>query len=230
MNGQYIDIIFLVIIAGLLIYRLTKILGSDIDDANNKNPKSFEQIENNQSITNNVVDINNNEAKKVIDVLAEPDTEEIKKDPIKATFYKMYSLDKNFSPDKFLQGAKLAFEMIIQAFVDGDEDTLKNLVSKDVFKSFSKAITEYKDKNQKVEQSLIGFTSTKIIKADLDGTEARLTVEFITEQSKAIIDADGNVVEGDAVMISTVKDIWVFSKDLESSSPNWILVSTKGGN
>lgn len=230
MNGQYIDIIFLVIIAGLLIYRLTKILGSDIDDANNKNPKSFERIENNQSTTNNVVDINNNEAKKVIGVLAEPDTEEIKKDPIKATFYKMYSLDKNFSPDKFLQGAKLAFEMIIQAFVDGDEDTLKNLVSKDVFKSFSKAITEYKDKNQKVEQSLIGFTSTKIIKADLDGTEARLTVEFITEQSKAIIDADGNVVEGDAVMISTVKDIWVFSKDLESSSPNWILVSTKGGN
>ncbi len=225
MNGQYIDIIFLVIIAGLLIYRLAKVLGSNSDEADNDN--SLQKAESKEKEPNKVV---NFVAQASTGIAGIPEEEEIKKDPIKAVFYKMYSIDKSFNPEKFLQGAKGAFEMIVDAFGKGDEETLKNLVSKDVFKSFSKAIEDYKKKNQKIEQALIGFNEAKIIKADLKETNAELTVEFITEQSKAVMDEEGNVIEGDAVMISTVKDIWVFAKDLESSSPNWTLISTKGGS
>lgn len=228
MNGQYIDIIFLALIAAVLIYRLARVLGSEVDENKDNNTEQKNEIRENTQ--DNVVSIAMHGQKEFVGALAAYDEEETKKDPIKAVFYKIYSLDKSFSPEKFLTGAKAAFEMIIEAFIEGDEDTLKKLVSKDVLESFKKAIAGYKENNQKVEQSLIGFTDAKIIKADLEGTEAKLTVEFVTEQSKAVVDADGNVVEGDAVMISTVKDIWVFAKDLEDSSPNWMLVSTKGGN
>src|SRR5688500_10977148 len=41
--------------------------------------------------------------------------------------------DPTFSPKTFLEGAKMAYEMIVTAFAQGDRKTLKNLLDKEVY-------------------------------------------------------------------------------------------------
>lgn len=41
--------------------------------------------------------------------------------------------DPTFRPKEFLNGARMAYEMIVMGFADGDRKTLKNLLSKEVF-------------------------------------------------------------------------------------------------
>ena len=52
----------------------------------------------------------------------------------------VYKKVNNFNHREFLDGAKKAFEIIISSFNNGDKKTLKNLVSKDVYSAFEKAI------------------------------------------------------------------------------------------
>jgi len=40
------------------------------------------------------------------------------------------------------------------------------------------------------------------------------------------VDKDKNIVSGDSEKIKTVYDTWVFSKDIKSSNPNWLLINT----
>ena len=54
----------------------------------------------------------------------------------------VYKKVSNFDHKQFLDGAKKAFEIIITAFNNGDKKTLKNLVSKDVYDAFEKAIDQ----------------------------------------------------------------------------------------
>src|SRR5262249_41128360 len=45
--------------------------------------------------------------------------------------------DPSFDPDRFLEGAKMAFEMIVTAFAKGDEKALEPLLAPNVFESFA---------------------------------------------------------------------------------------------
>ena len=51
-----------------------------------------------------------------------------------------YEAINDFDHNSFLEGARNAFETIINAFNKGDKKTLKNLVTKEVYKSFEKVI------------------------------------------------------------------------------------------
>ncbi|WP_246792670.1 Tim44/TimA family putative adaptor protein, partial [Bartonella grahamii] len=44
-------------------------------------------------------------------------------------------IDSHFSPQFFIKGAQVAYEMIVTAFAKGDRDQLKKLLSQDVFES-----------------------------------------------------------------------------------------------
>ena len=45
-------------------------------------------------------------------------------------------------------------------------------------------------------------------------------------KKKDIKNSDKNIVSGDNEKIKTVYDTWVFSKDIKSSNPNWLLIDT----
>ena len=60
--------------------------------------------------------------------------------PLVTGFEKLVQADPSFLPKEFLEGAKLAYEMIVEAFAKGDKPALKNLLSREVFDGFSKAI------------------------------------------------------------------------------------------
>ena len=49
---------------------------------------------------------------------------------------------------------------------------------------------------------------------------------FIGEMTSVVKNSSGEIVEGDSKQIKRQKDTWTFSKDIESSNPNWLLVAT----
>ncbi len=133
----------------------------------------------------------------------------------------------DFNPEHFLAGARAAYEMVVTAFAQGDKPTLKNLLAPDVYESFLAAIAERDKKEQKAELTFVGIEESKIVAAELEGSNARLSVRFIAELITCVRDKDGNVVEGDATEVQTIRDVWTFARDVSARDPNWKLVATE---
>ena len=145
-----------------------------------------------------------------------------------ASLRKISNLDHQFDPESFIKGAKAAYEMIVTAFAQGDTKTLKDLLSKEVFSGFSSAIEERKAQGVEMTTQFIGIEDAKILKAELEGSNAFITVKIVSELVSVVHDKSGNVVEGDPTEVQEITDIWTFERNLSSKDPNWRLVATDG--
>ena len=74
-------------------------------------------------------------------------------------------VDPTFTPKSFLEGAKQAYEMIVTAFATGDRQMLKNLLEKDVFEGFQRAIADREAAGQKVDFTFVGLPKVEISEA-----------------------------------------------------------------
>lgn len=137
--------------------------------------------------------------------------------------------DRSFETASFLEGAKAAYEMVVSAFAAGDRDTLRRLVSDEVFQSFDSAIRQREEKSEKAEITVVGIKSGDIIAAALNGRTAEITVKFVSEIIGCTRTASGDVVEGHPTATRTVTDIWTFARDTRARDPNWTLIATSGG-
>ena len=134
----------------------------------------------------------------------------------------------DFKKDKFINNAKRAFEIITTAFNNADIETLEILVSSKLLKKFQEIIEIRKDKNICAETDFIGFNKVEILNAEIKANKnAIIMVEFVSEQVNILRDAEGNVIEGDENYIQNITDVWTFERNILSTSPNWVLVSTK---
>ena len=134
--------------------------------------------------------------------------------------------DSTFGPKSFLEGAKAAYEMIVTAFAQGDRKTLRNLLDKDVYEGFERAITEREAAEHTVEFTFVGLPKIEISGAELDKRNALLTIRFHAEVVSATRDKDGNLIEGNADQVRTIADEWTFARNPKSRDPNWKLVAT----
>jgi predicted lipid-binding transport protein (Tim44 family) len=134
--------------------------------------------------------------------------------------------DPGFSPKSFLEGAKAAYEMIVTAFATGDRKTLKNLLEKDVYDGFERAIGEREADGRTVDFTFVGLPKVELADADLDKREARVAVRFNAEVVQATRDKDGTLIEGNADQVQTIADEWTFARNPKSRDPNWKLVAT----
>jgi predicted lipid-binding transport protein (Tim44 family) len=134
--------------------------------------------------------------------------------------------DPSFSPKTFLEGAKMAYEMIVTAFAQGDRKTLKNLLDKDVYDGFERAITEREAAGHKVDFTFVGLPKVDISEAELDKRNALVTIRFHAEVVSATRDKDGALIEGNADQVKTIADEWTFARNPKSRDPNWKLVAT----
>jgi len=134
--------------------------------------------------------------------------------------------DPTFSPKLFLEGAKQAYEMIVTAFATGDRKTLKNLLEKDVYDGFEKAIADREAAAKTIDFTFVGLPKIEISEAEIDRRDARLAVKFNAEVVQATKDKDGTIIEGDAVAVQQIADEWTFARSPKSRDPNWKLVAT----
>ena len=143
-------------------------------------------------------------------------------------FKKMKEFDSDFSVNKFVSGAKIAYEIIIMAFENGDTEKLGGLLEQKVLKSFKSVIEKRKKDGLVIEAKFIGMRDIRIIDASFSEKTkiADITLSFKSEISTVVKDAEGSVVEGHPDEIKKQKDTWVFTKDLSKKSPIWLLKST----
>ena len=189
---QFFDIIIFAAIAGFIIYRLRSVLGKrtgfqkeTTDNAPKYNKeKDSQKIEKIPSLLDNQLKLEN-----------------------------VYKKVSNFDHKQFLDGAKKAFEIIITAFNNGDKKTLKNLVSKDVYSAFEKAIDENSNNPSAQFYSLI---IDSVEDAKVENNLISISINFVSEQM--LNNDEGKIVKN--------KDTWTFEKPVNSSSPIWILTQT----
>lgn len=134
--------------------------------------------------------------------------------------------DATFSPKSFIEGAKMAYEMIVTAFAQGDRKTLRNLLDKEVYDGFERAIAEREASGHKVDFTFVGLPKVEISEAELDKRNANVTIRFNAEVVSATRDKDGTLIEGNADQVKTIADEWTFARSPKSRDPNWKLVAT----
>jgi predicted lipid-binding transport protein (Tim44 family) len=135
--------------------------------------------------------------------------------------------DPSFEPLGFTGGARAAFTTIVEAFAKGDTSTLRPLLDGPTFASFEAAIRGRIERKEKAETTLIGFEASDVAAAELQGTNAIVTVRFVSEQINVLRNADGQIIDGNPNEVQKVIDLWTFRRDTKSSDPNWLLIKTE---
>ncbi len=186
---QFFDIIIFAGVAAFLIYRLRNVLGkrSGFEKKIGKPQPKAQKI----NLEKNIPQLKENENK----------------------LSKAYEVLTDFDHKKFLEGAKFAFETIINAFNNNDKKTLKNLLTKDVFLTFENAIDEKKNNPNYQFYSIVVDEVTDVSIID---SLINITLKITSEQFK----------DNDESTISKKQDTWTFQKKINSTSPIWLLSST----
>lgn len=235
---QFFDIVLFALIAIFLVLRLRNVLGNrdgheggygdmfnrERDDANGRE----EQRDDN----GNVIELPGARAPDVENFddvqpgeRAEPQ-DDLPEGPLGEGIRAIRQYDASFDAKEFVGGARMAFEMILNAYAEGDTKTLKNLLSTEVFAGFEHAINEREAEGQTLQETLVGISNAEVVEAYLDSRDAHVTVKFVSEQISALMDSDGSVVDGDPAKVVEATDFWTFSRSTKSRNPNWTLVGT----
>ena len=146
---------------------------------------------------------------------------------LNASLREVMTKDPTFRPKEFLNGARMAYEMIVMGFADGDRNTLKNLLSKEVFEGFEAAISERESRGEVVKSTFVGIEKADITQAGIRDSEVQITLRIVSQLISATYDKDGKLVDGDPDAVAEVDDIWTFSRDMRSRDPNWKLIATE---
>ncbi|WP_415299967.1 Tim44/TimA family putative adaptor protein [Candidatus Pelagibacter sp. Uisw_134_02] len=140
-------------------------------------------------------------------------------------------INDNFDEEtqrEFLKGARIAYETIITDFSDSDNKLIasKPLLSKKIHDQFQEALLDRRNKGHFAEITFIGIKSAAIKTHKKIEESLEVTVDFVSEIITCIKDKDKKIISGNGEKIKTVYDTWVFSKNIKSSNPNWLLIDT----
>ena len=218
------DLIFFVMVAAFLIIRLRSVLGKRTGNEKKHGENisvGLKQI--NKDFQNKQLKEANNINKNL------KISEDIRDKNIKSKINKLIELDPHFNYKEFLKGAKIAFERIVQNYSSGDVKKIKNILSPEIFKSFSNAAELRKKKKQVLEHTLISFKTAEIKDILFNTSIVSIVVKYVTEQVNTVKNAKGETIDGNSDYVENHNDLWTFSRNIKSSNPNWTLIVTETG-
>ena len=198
---QYLDILILAVLAGLVLLRLRSVLGRRT--GNEKTDSSSFNYE--ASNTDTKVDAQIKTP--VVDRSSE-------------------SGDNWFDVKDFLNGANKAYELIVTNFENGNKKALNPLLEKSVLSNFNEVIDQRNNDGHIVEFSFIGIESSEIIHKDLKSDPMEVTVRFISEMITCIKNSKEEIVSGSINQVQKITDVWTFTKNKKIKSDNWLLSAT----
>ncbi|QIK77660.1 Tim44 domain-containing protein [Sphingomonas piscis] len=134
--------------------------------------------------------------------------------------------DPAFDVARFLEGAKSAYGMVLEAFWKGDTETLRRFVDGHVLETFEAAIEDRKSQGLVLDNRLVSIDHATIVSAQLERQIAVVGVRFEADIAAVTRNADGEVVAGSLSDAVQTRDVWTFRRDVSSTDPNWILVET----
>jgi predicted lipid-binding transport protein (Tim44 family) len=134
--------------------------------------------------------------------------------------------DPSFDVARFLEGAKAAYQLILEAFWRGDLDTVKGHIDAHVHDTFARAIEQRKEDGLTLDNRLVTIEQAVISEATMERSLAVITVRFEADIAAVTRNAEGQVVAGSLSDAVQTKDLWTFRRDLASRDPNWLLIET----
>ena len=134
--------------------------------------------------------------------------------------------DPAFDVARFLEGAKSAYQMILEAFWKGDAAALRPFVDDHVYETFSSAIADREKNGLELANRLVAIEQAVIATALLEQTVAIVTVRFEADIAAVTRNKDGEVVAGSLSDAVQTRDLWTFRRDIASRDPNWLLIET----
>jgi predicted lipid-binding transport protein (Tim44 family) len=134
--------------------------------------------------------------------------------------------DTSFDVARFLEGAKAAYQLILEAFWKGDLDTVRSHVDAHVYETFAGAVEQRKKEGLTLDNRLVTIEQAVISEASLEQTAAIVTVRFEADIAAVTRNAERQVVAGSLSDAVQTRDLWTFRRDLASRDPNWVLIET----
>lgn len=141
----------------------------------------------------------------------------------------MARVDRNFDVESFSSAAKDAFVIVVEAFAQGDRETLKDLLSKKVYTAFDAALKTREEKGENVLTEIHAVRELEFKTAILEKSTATITVAFTADETCVIRDKDENILSGDPDRITQMIDVWSFTRNLKSKDPRWLVSETSDG-
>lgn len=229
---QLLDIILLAVVAGFLILRLRSVLGRRTGHEERVDPMAAfrdrkREDRSGERQDDDVVRFPERREDGERDA-AELGRADLPPDatPLAKGIAAIRAADRGFEPKEFAQGARAAFEMILQGYARGDLKSLRPLLANEVFEEFAGAVRAREEAGETLATTLVGITSAEIVEAELQGKTAFVTVKFESEQINTLTDRTGQLLEGGEKHVQTIVDLWTFARNTRSRDPNWTLVAT----
>lgn len=174
---------------------------------------------------------------RVIDIIDTPDTDnifdmnrfpglDVTKEAASG-LHEIMKYDRSFDPYRFVQGAKDAFPMVIEAFAKGDTDTLQDLLAPRVYQSFERVIDDRKVRGETISSEIHAVRKIEIIEARLTGRMAYVTCRITADETCVIRDAENHILSGNPDRVTELKDVWTFGRDTGSKDPTWLVFETR---
>jgi len=218
---QFLDIIFLAMVAAFILLRLRSVLGRRTGQERRRGGL-FAGRPVDQGAEKVVPLPKKLAAKPADDAFAD------EKNPAVAAGLRQIKLaDPTFDRKAFIEGARSAFELIVGAFAAGDSKTLRTFLADEVYTSFAQSIAEREAGGQRLETTLVSLDDAEIVEAEMNRRIAVITMRFTSHQINVTYDGDGAVVDGDPDTPVEVVDLWTFERDTRSRDPNWRLTATR---
>jgi len=145
---------------------------------------------------------------------------------VERTLREIAAADRRFDVTSFLEGAKGAYSMILEAYWRGDREELAQLADRDVYEGFCAAIDAREAAGETLANRLIRINEMVITGASFEAPLARVTVRFTADIAAVTRNAEGVVVAGSLDDAIETHDIWTFSRNVTSASPDWLLDET----
>ena len=134
--------------------------------------------------------------------------------------------DPSFDVARFLEGAKSAYRMILEAYWKGELDALKGHVDDHVYEAFAGAVEQRQKDGLTLDNRLVTIDQAVISEATLERGVAILTVRFEADIAAVTRNSEGQVVAGSLSDAVQTRDLWTFRRDTGSRDPNWLLIET----
>ena len=127
----------------------------------------------------------------------------------------------------FVDGAKLAYESIVESFVSGNLEQVRWLLSPDVYEDFVQVIADRNERDEIREQTFIGFQVAEIVDAETANGRASIEVRFVADVISVTRDREGRNVAGHPAMVVSIAELWTFERELRAAEPSWIVTATE---
>ncbi|MEK7266583.1 MAG: Tim44/TimA family putative adaptor protein [Pseudomonadota bacterium] len=207
-----LTIIIFIVLSGFIAYRLYSVLGAKTGGERQRDVEGLQRVK--PPPETRVIDEEAPPAKPLppVSVAAEP----------------LRLADPAFDERVFLDGARGAYELIVEAFASGDLKSIRRFLSPSVFEAFRTAVAARDASGHRADLKFVGIENAKIAAARVEAGSLIAVTDFLSNQVRATYDKNGVIVDGDAARIDLVRDRWTFSRSINASDPNWMLVATGG--